>query len=207
MCYYLLGVNNMNYFFIDYENVKEKGFNGILNLMEDSKVYIFYSSNANSLTFDLHNDLNESKAAINYFNVNVGSKNALDFQLSSYLGYVICNDIDKKSKFYIVTKDNGFNCLAKFWRQIYNNLNIQCVADISGSKIQTAEDVQSNMLKQVKALLDGIADDEMCKFVVGKILSLKTKLGINNAIMNELKDSKKTSEIYNAIKPLIKDKK
>ena len=35
----------------------------------------------------------------------------------------------------------------------------------------------------------------------------KTKKGINNALNKEFKDSKRTSEIYSAIKPLIADKK
>ena len=35
----------------------------------------------------------------------------------------------------------------------------------------------------------------------------KTKQGINNALNKEFKDSKRTSEIYSSIKPLIADKK
>ena len=43
--------------------------------------------------------------------------------------------------------------------------------------------------------------------VVKYIQQYKTKLGINNALAKQFKDSKKASEIYNAIKPLIADKK
>ena len=39
------------------------------------------------------------------------------------------------------------------------------------------------------------------------IRQYKTKQGINNALNKEFKDSKRTSEIYSAIKPLIADKK
>ena len=43
--------------------------------------------------------------------------------------------------------------------------------------------------------------------VVKFIRQYKTKQGINNALNKEFKDSKRTSEIYSSIKPLIADKK
>ena len=59
-------------------------------MTEEDTVCIFYSDNADSMTFDLHRKLNETKANIIYHKVAVGTKNALDFQLATYLGYLIC---------------------------------------------------------------------------------------------------------------------
>ena len=76
----------MSYYLIDFENVKSRGMEGVELLTEEDTVCIFYSDNADSMTFDLHRKLNETKAHIIYHKVAVGTKNALDFQLAKYLG-------------------------------------------------------------------------------------------------------------------------
>ena len=72
----------MAYYLIDFENVKSRGMEGVELLAEEDTVCIFYSDNADSMTFDLHRKLNETKAQIIYHKVAVGTKNALDFQLA-----------------------------------------------------------------------------------------------------------------------------
>ena len=52
-----------------------------------------------------------------------------------------------------------------------------------------------------------LTDQSIVPQVVKFIRQYKTKQGINNALNKEFKDSKRTSEIYSAIKPLIADKK
>ena len=52
-----------------------------------------------------------------------------------------------------------------------------------------------------------LSDQAIVPQVVKFIRQYKTKQGINNALNKEFKDSKRTSEIYSAIKPLIADKK
>ena len=100
----------MAYYLIDFENVKSRGMEGVELLAEEDTVCIFYSDNADSMTFDLHRKLNETKAQIIYHKVAVGTKNALDFQLATYLGYLICEQQREgiHPDYFIVTKDNGF---------------------------------------------------------------------------------------------------
>lgn len=52
-----------------------------------------------------------------------------------------------------------------------------------------------------------LSDQTIVPQVVKFIRQYKTKQGINNALNKEFKDSKRTSEIYSAIKPLIADKR
>ena len=66
----------MAYYLIDFENVKSRGMEGVELLAEEDTVCIFYSDNADSMTFDLHRKLNETKAQIIYHKVAVGTKNA-----------------------------------------------------------------------------------------------------------------------------------
>ena len=189
----------MNYFLVDYENVKTQGLNGVNKLSEEDTVCIFYSENADSLTFGLHRRLNESKANILFQRVEVGQKNALDFQLSSYLGYLIHENIDNPYNYFIVTKDKGYESLITYWKKKKTNVSI--VVDVSG---QNAQVIQNELESQVAELIKDKSDAP----AIAKIIqSYKTKQGVNNGLTRQFRDGKKTSEIYNAIKPLIADKK
>ena len=66
-----------------------------------------------------------------------------------------------------------------------------------------AEELDELTLAVEKVLTDQAIVPQVVKF----IRQYKTKQGINNALNKEFKDSKRTSEIYSAIKPLIADKK
>lgn len=310
----------MAYYLIDFENVKSRGMEGVELLTEEDTVCIFYSDNADSMTFDLHRKLNETKANIIYHKVAVGTKNALDFQLATYLGYLICEQQREgiHPNYFIVTKDNGFTSLMVYWKaqgvpvRIIRNLlwgknpaaeqNLLTEEEQETETVVTAaEDVteqpepaqpeptqpepveetkepmqpepekadapeeptqpepetvdtpvqpvkkpsrkKSNARKKSTAKTDDkttekksaekkstekkpaekkpaeeldeltlavekvLTDQAIVPQVVKFIRQYKTKQGINNALNKEFKDSKRTSEIYSAIKPLIADKK
>lgn len=330
----------MAYYLIDFENVKSRGMEGVELLTEEDTVCIFYSDNADSMTFDLHRKLNETKANIIYHKVAVGTKNALDFQLATYLGYLICGQQNEgiHPDYFIVTKDNGFTSLMVYWKaqgvpvRIIRNLlwgknpvteqNLLIEEQETETAVTAAEDVteqpqptqpepaeetkepmqpkteradapeepaqpepvketqepvqpepekadapeepaqpepetvdesaqpvkkpsrkKSNARKKSTAKTDDktaekksaekkpaekkpaekksaeepdeltlavekvLTDQTIVPQVVKFIRQYKTKQGINNALNKEFKDSKRTSEIYSAIKPLIADKK
>ena len=316
----------MAYYLIDFENVKSRGMEGVELLTEEDTVCIFYSDNADSMTFDLHRKLNETKANIIYHKVAVGTKNALDFQLATYLGYLICGQQNEgiHPNYFIVTKDNGFTSLMVYWKaqgvpvRIIRNLlwgknpvaeqNLLTEEQETETAVTAAEDVtelstteeeqtqpvqpetvdapeepvqpepekadapeepaqpepetvdesaqpvkkpsrkKNNTRKKSAAKTDDktaekksaekkptekkpaekkpaekksaeepdeltlavekvLTDQTIVPQVVKFIRQYKTKQGINNALNKEFKDSKRTSEIYSAIKPLIADKK
>ena len=315
----------MAYYLIDFENVKSRGMEGVELLTEEDTVCIFYSDNADSMTFDLHRKLNETKANIIYHKVAVGTKNALDFQLATYLGYLICEQQREgiHPNYFIVTKDNGFTSLMVYWKaqgvpvRIIRNLlwgknpvteqnllteeeqetetAVTAAEDVAEQQQpaqpeptlpepvkETQEPVQpepekadapeesaqpepetvdepaqpvkkpsrkkSNTRKKSVAKTDDktaekkaaekkptekkpaekkpaekkpaeepdeltlavekvLTDQTIVPQVVKFIRQYKTKQGINNALNKEFKDSKRTSEIYSSIKPLIADKK
>ena len=317
----------MAYYLIDFENVKSRGMEGVELLTEEDTVCIFYSDNADSMTFDLHRKLNETKANIIYHKVAVGTKNALDFQLATYLGYLICGQQNEgiHPNYFIVTKDNGFTSLMVYWKaqgvpvRIIRNLlwgknpvaeqNLLTeeeqetetavtaaenvteqptteeeqtqpiqpetvdapeepvqpepekadvpeepaqpepeTVDESAQPVKKPSRKKSNTRKKSVAKTDDktaekkaaekkptekkpaekkpaekksagepdeltlavekvLTDQTIVPQVVKFIRQYKTKQGINNALNKEFKDSKRTSEIYSAIKPLIADKK
>ncbi len=100
-------------YLIDFENVKSKGLEGIDKLSETDSVIIFFSENSDTLSFEMHQKVLSSKADIEYFKVSVGGKNALDFQLSTLLGYMVAKEI--YTHIFVISNDKGFDFLHTFW--------------------------------------------------------------------------------------------
>ncbi|NLF80858.1 MAG: hypothetical protein GX572_06670 [Clostridia bacterium] len=122
----------MSIYLIDFENVHYDGLSGILNLHEGDEVYVFYSDNGKRLTFELHEQIIQSEAKFYYYKAAVGGKNALDHQLSTYLGFLVGKKEEKK--YYIVSKDQGFRHLIAFWKSANLGLEINLVDSIRISR-------------------------------------------------------------------------
>lgn len=121
----------MGNYLVDYENVKKDGLNGIDKLNKGDRVYIFYSENADTLTFELHKKINESDARIDFQRVEVGTKNALDFQLSTLLGYLVASS--RQEEYFIVTNDNGFHSVCNYWEK--NKVKVSIVPDVAAGRV------------------------------------------------------------------------
>ena len=136
----------MKYYLVDYENTNVNGLNGITNLSDTDVVCIFYSENAQNISFGLHRRLNESKAKKIYQRVEVGTKNALDFQLFSYLGYIIKENSENQYDYYIVAKDDGYKALSLYWKR--KKINVSIIEDISNKNNQNEN--KKELLKETK---------------------------------------------------------
>ena len=134
----------MAVYLIDYENVNTDGLNGISRLSAEDTVIIFYSENADRMTFGLHRRLNESKATIDIRKVDVGGSNALDFQLGTYLGYLIA--LNREEQYCIVSNDRGYNHVANFWGK--QKVKVQVVSEISSVKAEQARLEQQRAAQQ-----------------------------------------------------------
>ena len=120
ICYNILisykeRVVKMAVYLIDFENVSSAGISGVQLLTKEDKVYIFYTLNAASMSFATHLNLLSSAAEVVYYCVTNGSKNALDFQLASFLGYLISEG--KHKDFYIISNDKGYDHVKDFWER------------------------------------------------------------------------------------------
>ena len=182
-------------FLIDYENVSASGLDGLETLTQADVVYIFYTENADRLTFSAHRRLIESKAQIRYYKVESGTKNALDFQLVTYLGYLICGA--PSESYYIISKDNGFDSVLNFWSK--QNIPVLRMSNLDVVNTSQAHD-------ELQEKLSELLDHADVQTVLDMIEKYKTKQGLNNALMKQF-DNKKTSEIYRVIKPFIANKK
>lgn len=136
----------MNCFLIDFENVKSAGLKGIEYLTDNDDVYIFYSDYANSITFDIHHKMNKSNANIQFFKSTTSGKNALDFQLISYLGYLIAQR--KYKNYFVITDDRGFESAVKFWKDFFKQNKLSDLDINRFRNIQDALDKKSVPFRQ-----------------------------------------------------------
>ena len=105
---------NMSIYLIDYENVNESGLEGIKALKSEDQVHIFFSDQIKSIPFERSIELTQSRAHIEFIRTHKTAKNYLDFQLSTYLGYLIGKG--EKGEVIVVSADKGFDSVVDFWK-------------------------------------------------------------------------------------------
>ncbi len=190
----------MAIYLIDYENTKNLA--GIKNLTAEDFVVIFYSQNANSLTFEIHKEIVSSAAKIEYKCVGVGGQNALDFQLSSYLGYLIKSTENTQCDIYIVTKDKGFSYVTSFWKS-EKNVNIKILSTLSKTPTDNATAPPDNVETLLRQLHLELKENEI-EEILAMLAKYKTTQTINGYLNKLFKDSTKAGTILKLIKPFIK---
>ncbi|MCD7958397.1 MAG: PIN domain-containing protein [Ruminococcus sp.] len=108
-------------YLIDYENVYIDGLTGLEKLSKSDEVIIFYTQNRCGLTFELHRRLISCQATLQLMEVMAIStrkntvKNALDLQLSMYIGYLVGRR--PQVPLYIISKDTDFDLDLTFFEQ------------------------------------------------------------------------------------------
>lgn len=153
----------MAVYLVDFENVSSAGISGIQKLTKEDKVYIFYTVNASNMSFAAHLNLLSSPAEVVYYNVASGGKNALDFQLASFLGYLICQGHEKK--FCIISNDRGFEYVKAFWERngIAADISIVGAPSINRSLLAAekpfAARIQQNVTAPVHAVQESAEDN------------------------------------------------
>lgn len=114
----------MRYFFIDLENVRSEGLEGVASLAADDMVFIYYSENAMNLSIPTLENLNNSKASKKFIKTNYIGKNAMDFQIVSLFGAMI--ERNRQGSYYIISQDNGFRSAVSFCESYFEDYHIIC---------------------------------------------------------------------------------
>ena len=104
----------MAVYLIDYENVGVGGLSGITQLYQKDRVVLFYGNNTKTIPFDRMVEISRSSARVEFIKTERVAKNYLDFQLTTYLGYLIGQGTE--GPFVIVSKDTGYDSACDFWR-------------------------------------------------------------------------------------------
>ena len=155
----------MAVYLIDFENVHSAGLSGIERLTEKDCVYIFYSINSNSITFEAHELLMSSKARIVPLLISCGGKNALDFQLSSFIGYLAGASEDRE--LYVISLDKGYCFVQTFWEKTMHctNFNIKFSPSIRKCLPPVTGEMKSPITAG-RAVFENAGDENSDKFVI-----------------------------------------
>jgi len=115
----------MNYYYIDFENVKTAGLKGMDSLPSCDTVKIFAKGGSDQLKFNDIKTLMACKATVAIEDVVTGTKNALDFQLLTDL-MIDCvkrAGMSPAPKFIIISADHGYNpAITQMKKRSVNNV-------------------------------------------------------------------------------------
>lgn len=103
-------------YLIDSENIGTKWISYLdENIEELDKAFLFYTDASKSISCKELSVLFSFIHQLETIHCQNGTANALDFQLVSYLGYLI--RMDTKSTYCILSKDKGYDAVVHFWKE------------------------------------------------------------------------------------------
>lgn len=132
---------------VDYENVGSNGLVGYNELQKSDHVYIFYTKDAKNVGWDIVKDIITNRGEVEWWIQEVDKKRkgdqSLDFCLASYLGHLITVNQGKDCSYVIVSKDDGYDSVIKFWNEskdvkVMKREVIKAPADEQDAKNKTA---------------------------------------------------------------------
>ena len=199
----------MKQYFIDFENINSNHLMKI-DFTDDSVIHLFYTDSVENIKMSALNHIIKTKAQLKTYHVSNGYKNALDFQLSTYLGFIIANS--PSDEFIIVSRDQGFDRVVKFW-QDNNNIKIKRLSwhneeekkSIEVQKVQPVKNTDS--FKRPKVTLDELKRIDVCGFDRVDLFTIcknsTSKEEIHNKIEKICKSSNRSARVYKSIRPLL----
>lgn len=168
----------MAFYLVDYENVNIDGMQGIELLSSNDEVIIFYSEHADRLTFDLHQKIIATEAKVLYTKVGACKKNALDFQLVTYLGYLVA--LHPGAQFYIVSRDNGYKNVVNFWLE--KQIELVQIGEINQVQAQSEVQVQTQENPWFRKVEKLFVDQETAALVAKCLQESHSKQELHNKI-------------------------
>ena len=106
----------IKYYLVDSENVNDNWLM-LLDLSDETdKIIVFYTKNSPHMSYSSVIKLLGCTREIKFEECNEGN-NALDFQLISYLGYLMKNEELKDSEFIVMSNDTGYDPAVNFWKK------------------------------------------------------------------------------------------
>lgn len=164
--------------YVDTENMESNWVDVLPYLNENDTIYVFYTKNSKGLDIEKLDLIRNASANIILLPASTGD-NALDFVLSSQLG----NKIDDAKVHIILSGDNGYTPLVKFWEE---KAEIFLISDIE----QVIEYIKTGTMPKAKPLPSGrlVMDIEMPEEQRRQVQSVLDKVGNGdlNAIYQSL---------------------
>lgn len=116
-------------YLIDTENVRTVWTLLLDRMTENDKIYVFYTMNSGNVSYEDLNGVISSGKNVELIQCHTG-KNGLDFQLVSYLGYLIKSN--ENADYCIISDDSGYDAVIKFWEGRDVDVTRKTAAQVSG---------------------------------------------------------------------------
>lgn len=168
-------------YLVDSENVGDIWVPLLVASQPDEEVIVFYTQKSPHMNYENVRLLKETEKEAEFIKCFEGS-NALDFQLVTQLGYLLCEN--QENSYVIVSNDTGFDAAVRYWKQ--RNMPVQ---RLNGKEL--------NRRLQQKAKTNGEreiffeAEEKNAGDVAG---SLADEAEIVTAKMNEMTETDKSEE-------------
>ena len=161
------------YFFIDKENTGNRFLKGLKDLTKQDTIILFHCEQQGDIKNDVLLALTNTKASIEIKKMHTHTKNAMDFQICTYLGYLYQSN-GNRAKYYIVSNDKGFDASIEF---IKNHLDPKAPIERIGCDMNLNPETEENMLES--------------------ILKGKFKKKVINKVRNGMMESKNRGDFHN----------
>jgi len=189
----------MKMYFVDYENISGKALEPTLDISRGDLVFIFYTNACGTIPISIIELINAKGGLLNVFKVKNGLRNALDFQLSSYIGYIISKNFFANYELIIVSGDKGYDAVCDFWKA--RGITIQRIDNYADDPY-----IERDIVSETE-LLDYLDEKEL--FYKDEILDILNTAGNTQKLYAKLgkliRNANSAGKVYRKIKPLFLD--
>ncbi len=134
-------------YLIDTENVRSVWTLLLDNMTEQDKIYVFFTMNSGNVSYENLNGILSSGKQVELMECFTG-KNGLDFQLVSYLGYLLKEN--GTAEYIIISDDGGYDAALKFWEKKGMKVSRKTASEVSG---KPAPKAKKSPLRKGKSVL------------------------------------------------------
>jgi hypothetical protein len=192
----------LKYYLVDSENVNDNWLLLLDMAEQDDKIIVFYTRNSPHMSYASVIRLLRENPSIQFEECHEGNQ-ALDFQLVSYLGYLMGQEASKDAEYVIMSNDTGFDAVVTFWKEkahSVNRINVNyCKLYLSRKKKGTAVDsdsaVEMNSIVEEVPTVEAVeSTSKKASVTAKKASSKKEKASKQVAEYASEKASEKTSK-------------
>lgn len=189
-------------YLVDTENVGTAWKEILPQKSQKDVIILFYTEHSPGISYMDLNVIREYPLSFDMILCYAG-KNGLDFQMVSYLGYLI--KTAPKSEYIIVSNDTGFDAVVKFWSDREIEVCRKSKSELTApQKSETEDEDVRIMLKE--ALSETYHTEEYLEKILQMIhnYSVKQLQGLYFAMQKEL-GAETGMEIYRQLKPQLRN--
>ena len=157
-----INILNKRLFVVDTENTNNFSFINKFKVNKNDNIVLFFSNNSKSITIQTFDEILKCGAKILTQNVNVGGKNALDFQLVAFITEKTIRG--NFSEIHVISNDTGFNYAIDYINNCYEgNINLEIIQNVNKSASKgkkNTKTIEVNKENEEKKAFEEVASEK-----------------------------------------------